>query len=66
MRISIRQLPGITSLALAVFLVSPGPLAGAPKKMAMPDLTKGERQPGTTETLTFRQFRRWTAPASGV
>ena len=41
MRISIRQLPGIVSLALAAFLVLPGPLFGAPQKMAMPDFTKG-------------------------
>jgi len=35
----------LTSLVLAVFLVAPGPLAGAPKKMAMPDFTKGDAIP---------------------
>ncbi len=45
MRISIHQFPGITCLALAVFLVLPGPLAGAPRRMAMPDFTKGDAIP---------------------
>ena len=45
MRISIHQLPRIISLALAVFLVAPAPLAGAPGKMAMPDFTKGDAIP---------------------
>jgi hypothetical protein len=45
MRISILQSPGTTCLALAAFLVVPGPLFGAPKKMAMPDFTKGDAIP---------------------
>jgi hypothetical protein len=45
MRISIHQLPGLTSLALAVFLALPGPLIGAAKEMAMPDFTKGDAIP---------------------
>jgi hypothetical protein len=44
-RISIHQSPGITYLALAVSLVLPGPLVAAPKKMAMPDFTKGDAIP---------------------
>ena len=45
MRIRVHQFPGIASLALAAFLVLPGPLAGAPKKMAMPDFAKGDKIP---------------------
>jgi hypothetical protein len=45
MRITIHQFPGITSLVLAAFLVLPGPLFGAPRKMAMPDFTKGDAIP---------------------
>ena len=45
MRITIHPFPGITSLALAAFLVLPGPLAGAPRKMAVPDFTKGDAIP---------------------
>ncbi|NQU26346.1 MAG: acetylesterase, partial [Candidatus Nealsonbacteria bacterium] len=45
MRISIHQLLGITSLVLALFLVTPGSLFGAPPKMAMPDFTKGDAIP---------------------
>jgi len=45
MRISIHRFPGITSLALAALLVLPCPLFGAPKKMAMPDFTKGDAIP---------------------
>jgi len=45
MRTSIHRFPAITSLALAAFLVLPGPLTGAPKKMAMPDFAKGDAIP---------------------
>ena len=45
MRISIHRLPEITCLAVAAFLVLPGPLFGAPRKMAMPDFTKGDAIP---------------------
>ena len=45
MTISIHQFPGITSLALAMFLVLPGPVLGAPRKMAMPDFAKGDAIP---------------------
>ena len=45
MRINIHQFPAIASLVLAVLLAAPGPLAGAPKKMAMPDFTKGSAIP---------------------
>jgi len=45
MRITIHPFPGITSLVLAAFLVLPGPLFGAPKKMATPDFTKGDAIP---------------------
>jgi len=44
-RIDIHQLPGTTFLVLAAFLVTPGPLAGAPRRMAMPDFTKGDAIP---------------------
>ena len=45
MRNSVYQRTGITFLVLAVFLVAPGPLSGAPRKMAMPDFTKGDAIP---------------------
>ena len=45
MRIRIHTFPGITSLALAAFLILPGPLFGAAKKMAIPDFTKGDAIP---------------------
>jgi len=41
----IHQIPGLTFLVLAAFLVTPGPLAGAPPKMAMPDFTQGDAIP---------------------
>jgi len=44
-RTSIHQFAGIVSLALAAFLVLPGPLLGAPRKVAMPDFTKGDAIP---------------------
>ncbi len=45
MSISIQQVPGIASLALVLFLVTPGPAFGAPPKMAMPDFTQGDTIP---------------------
>ena len=45
MRISIHQFPRITSLAIALILVTPGALFGAPRKMTMPDFTKGDAIP---------------------
>jgi hypothetical protein len=45
MKINIHKLPAITSLILALFLVAPGSLLGAPRKMAMPDFTKGDAIP---------------------
>jgi len=59
MRISIHHLPGITSLALALFLVTPGPLLGAPRKMAMPDFTKGDAIPDGAD-------HDWNLGASGA
>ncbi len=63
MRISIHQLPGITSLVLAAFLVAPGPLAGAPRRMAMPDFTKGDAIPAGADhdwNLGATGARGWT------
>jgi len=42
---SIRLHPGLACLALAAFLLTHGPLVGAPKEMAMPDFTKGDTIP---------------------
>ncbi|HUT57855.1 MAG TPA: DUF6288 domain-containing protein [Phycisphaerae bacterium] len=42
---SIRPHPGLACLALAMFLLTSGPLVGAPKEMAMPDFTKGDAIP---------------------
>ncbi|KPJ74720.1 MAG: acetylesterase [Planctomycetes bacterium DG_20] len=59
MRLRILQFPGTTCLALAAFLVVPGPLFGAPRKMAMPDFTKGDAIPeGATHD--------WTLGATGA
>jgi len=44
-RISIRQFPGIATLALVALLVLQGQLTGAPKRMAMPDFTQGDPIP---------------------
>jgi len=46
MKIRTYRLPGITSLALALFLVAPGLAASAPKEMANPDFTRGQAIPG--------------------
>jgi len=46
MKIRTHRLPGITSLALALFLVAPGLAASAPKEMANPDFTRGQAIPG--------------------
>jgi len=45
MKISIRQFPLITLMAIALLLVAPGSLCGAPRKMTMPDFTKGDAIP---------------------
>jgi hypothetical protein len=45
MRNRTHQLPGIASLALALFLATPGLGARAPKQMASPDFTKGDAIP---------------------
>jgi len=59
MRIRIHQFPGIISLALAVFLVVAGPVVGAPKKMALPDFTKGDAIPAGAD-------HDWNLGASGA
>ncbi|MCX5685260.1 MAG: hypothetical protein NT049_16500, partial [Planctomycetota bacterium] len=46
MKIRTHRLPGITSLALALFLVAPGLAASASKEMANPDFTRGQAIPG--------------------
>ncbi|MFO8014860.1 MAG: DUF6288 domain-containing protein, partial [Phycisphaerae bacterium] len=40
-----RTVPAILALALAVLLVTPGALLGAPKKVAVPDFTRGDAIP---------------------
>jgi len=45
MRINVRRLAGIASLAVAVLLVADAPLFGAPRKIAMPDFTRGDAIP---------------------
>ena len=59
MRISIHPLPGTASLALAALLVLPGPLFGGPKKMTMPDFTKGDAIPEAAS-------HDWTLGATGA
>ncbi len=59
MRISIHRFTGIACPALAAFLFLPGPLVGAPKKMAMPDFTKGDAIPAGAS-------HDWTLGATGA
>jgi hypothetical protein len=59
MKNRIHQLAGITSLALAAILALTGPLVGAPKKMAMPDFTKGDATPA-------RSNHDWNLGATGA
>jgi len=49
MRFGISPLPATLSLALAVLLVTPGTLVGAPTKVAIPDFTRGDAIPDVAE-----------------
>ncbi|MBL7222908.1 MAG: HEAT repeat domain-containing protein [Candidatus Brocadiae bacterium] len=58
-RTHFRSFPRVAVLALAAFLVLPGALVGAPKKMAVPDFIQGDAIPaGATHD--------WTLGATGA